>query len=76
MRLIRTDIWLFADPRAASYTGPSTPRPSSIVTRLGRVEVLAAVILAPGLKVFAGGGLNLPSAAAFSVGAVYLIGAR
>jgi hypothetical protein len=43
---------------------------------LGRVEILGAVILAPGLKVFFGGGLNLPSTAAFSVGAVYLIGAK
>ncbi len=43
---------------------------------LGRVEVLGAVIVAPGFKVLFGGGMNLPSSFAFSVGAVYLIGAK
>lgn len=43
---------------------------------LFRLEVIGAFIAAPGLKVTVGGGLNAPSMAAFSVGAVYLIGAK
>jgi hypothetical protein len=43
---------------------------------MGRIEVLGAVIVTPGLKVLFGGGMNLPSSFAFSVGAVYLIGAK
>ena len=43
---------------------------------LFRLEIVGAVIAAPGLKITFGGGLNAPSTFAFSVGAVYLIGAK
>ena len=43
---------------------------------LFRLEIVGALIAAPGLKVTFGGGLNAPSTFAFSVGAVYLIGAK
>ena len=43
---------------------------------LFRLELVGAFIVAPGLKVTAGGGLNAPSMFAFSIGAVYLIGAK
>jgi hypothetical protein len=43
---------------------------------LFKLEVLGAYIVTPGLKVTFGGGLNAPSTAAFSVGAVYLIGGK
>lgn len=46
------------------------------VVPLIKVEAAGAVILAPGLKVRVSGGMNYPSKAAFSIGAVYLIGAR
>jgi hypothetical protein len=36
----------------------------------------AAFILAPSVKVKIGGGFNMPSAACFRVGVVFLIGAR
>ena len=42
---------------------------------LFRLEIVGALIAAPGLKVTFGGGLNAPSTAAFTIGAVYLIGA-
>ena len=43
---------------------------------LFKLEIVGAVIAARGLKVTFGGGLNAPSTFAFSVGAVYLIGAK
>ena len=43
---------------------------------LFRLEIVGAFIAAPGLKVTFGGGLNAPSTMAFSIGAVYLIGAK
>jgi hypothetical protein len=43
---------------------------------LFRLEIVGAVIAAKGLKVTFGAGLNAPSTFAFSVGAVYLIGAK
>jgi hypothetical protein len=43
---------------------------------LGKVEAQAAFILAPSFKLKVGGGFNMPSAAAFRVGAVFLIGAK
>ena len=43
---------------------------------LFKLEIVGAVIAAPGLKITFGGGLNAPSTFAFSVGAVYLIGAK
>jgi hypothetical protein len=43
---------------------------------LGKVEGQVALIVAPWLKVKAGGGFNMPSAVAFRVGATFLIGAK
>ena len=43
---------------------------------LGKVEGQVAFILAPFLKVKVGGGFNMPSAACFRMGAVFLIGAK
>ena len=43
---------------------------------LGKVEAQAAFILAPSVKIKVGGGFNMPSAAAFRIGAVFLFGAR
>jgi hypothetical protein len=43
---------------------------------LGKVEGQAAFILAPSVKVKVGGGFNMPSAACFRVGVVFLIGAK
>ena len=43
---------------------------------LFRLEIVGAFIVAPGAKVTVGGGLNAPSMFAFSIGAVYLIGAK
>jgi hypothetical protein len=41
-----------------------------------KVELAGAVLLAPGLKVRVGGGLNFTNYPAFSISAVYLIGAK
>jgi hypothetical protein len=43
---------------------------------LGKVEIAVGVILAPGLKVRVGGGLDFPGQNVFHVTGVYLIGAR
>jgi len=43
---------------------------------LGRVEAMAAFIIVPGLKAKISAGFNMPSAIAFRIGAVYLIGAK
>lgn len=42
---------------------------------LGKVEAQAAFILAPSVKLKVGGGFNMPSAASFRVGLVFLFGA-
>lgn len=46
------------------------------IVPIGRVEVAAAVIAAPGLKVRVKGGINFPGAQTFSVSINYLFGAR
>jgi len=43
---------------------------------LGKVELQAAIIAAPGFKIKVSGGLNMPAAASFRVGAVVLFGGR
>jgi len=43
---------------------------------LGKAEVEAALIVAPGLKIKFAGGLNVPSTVSFRIAAVYLIGAK
>ena len=43
---------------------------------LGKVEVAVGVILAPGLKVRASGGLDFPGTRTFAITGVYLIGAN
>jgi len=43
---------------------------------LGKVEAMAAFIIVPGLKAKISAGFNMPSAIAFRIGAVYLIGAK
>ncbi len=48
----------------------------SVYQPLGKVEGQAAFILAPSVKVKVGGGFNMPSAACFRVGVVFLIGAK
>jgi hypothetical protein len=60
-------------------TSSNTFPAGEIVTKyqpLGKVEGQAAFILAPSVKVKVGGGLNMPSAASFRVGLVFLIGAK
>ena len=46
------------------------------IVPIGRVELAVAVIVAPGLKVRAKGGVNFPGVQTFSVSASYLFGAR
>ena len=41
-----------------------------------KVEVQGAIIVTPQFKIKLAGGMNAPSAAAFRVGFVYLIGAK
>lgn len=43
---------------------------------VARVEVAAAAIIAPGLKLRVGGGLNFPSYPTVSIGVTYLFGSR
>ncbi len=43
---------------------------------IGKVELTGAALLAPGLKLRVGWGLNFPSYPSFTVGVTYLIGAR
>jgi hypothetical protein len=43
---------------------------------LGKVEAQGSIIVTPAFKINVSGGLNLPSVAAFRIGAVYLIGAK
>ncbi len=43
---------------------------------LGRIELAAAAILAPGLKVRVSGGFNFPATQVFSITVNYLFGAQ
>jgi hypothetical protein len=43
---------------------------------LGKVEIAAGVILVPGLKIRASGGLDFPGVSTFRITGVYLIGAK
>ena len=50
--------------------------PNNGLVPLGRLEVAVAGIVAPGIKIRASGGLAFPGMHTFSIGGVYLIGAR
>jgi hypothetical protein len=50
--------------------------PGNGLVALGRLELAVAAIVAPGFKVRASGGLAFPGMHTFSVGGVYLIGAK
>ena len=70
-----------ADFRTVRPTETLTTEPASelvpvSVVPLGDLEAAVAVIVAPGLKLRAQGGLNFPGYRTFSVTAVYLFGAR
>jgi hypothetical protein len=78
---LERDVVPGADFRTAQSTETLTTDPASelvpvSVLPLADVEAAVAVIVAPGLKLRAQGGLNLPGYRVFSVTAVYLFGAR
>ena len=58
-----------------TYTSPANETFYTYVPS-AKVEAQAAIVVAPALKIKVSGGLNLPSAFAFRVGAVVLFGAR
>jgi len=67
----RTSTDTFTDTFPSAATDVMYP-----VVPLLKLEAQGAILLAPGLKLKVSAGLSAPSAAAFRIGAVYLIGAN
>lgn len=81
LETLERDVVGSADLRTARPTETVTIDPASelvpvSILPLADIEAAVAVIVAPGLKLRAQGGLNLPGYRVFSVTAVYLFGAR